>query len=165
MSVPAVPSGLMSRNVGNGSVECQWSPSAGASSYNVYLGTASGGPFAKVNLAPIRATTMRIPNIRLGLTVFVKVSAVNASGESAQSSLALDATCSPGTTTLRFEGLAGDTIPAGALFVAKVASGKLVSFVTQASGVCAVKQGVNPVVSSDGATVVSPDGAVVLSAT
>ena len=133
MAVPAAPQNLLSRNVGNGSVELSWTASGGAVSYNIYLAIALAGTYTKINNAPILATTVRLPNFKFGITVYLKVTAVNADGESAQSAVSQDATCSQGIVTLQFEGLLGDMIPAGAMFTAKVGS-RLVSFVTTTAG-------------------------------
>ena len=136
MAIPAAPLNPLSRNVGNGAVELAWDASAGALSYNVYISTASGGPFVRANRATISDTKVRLPNLRFGITAYFKVTAVNADGESAQSSLAEDATCAQGVTTLQFDGLVGDQIPAGAVFAAMVGT-KLVAFRTTTGGTCA----------------------------
>jgi hypothetical protein len=161
MSAPAAPTNALSMNKGNGSCEIQWSASVNAVSYNVYLATSLTGTYRKANLKPILGTVTRLPNLKFGLTVFFKVTAVNAAGEeSALSTVAEDATCSAGTVILQFTGLIGDVIPAGAIFTARVGQA-LVSFRTLTTGTVAP----NTVVSSDGATVVSPDGATVVSLT
>ena len=136
MAVPSAPSGVLARNVGNGSVELSFNSSVGALSYNIYLATSLAGTYTKINNAPITTTTVRLPNFKFGVTVFFKVSAVNTDGESAQSDAAQDAVCSPGVVTLQFTGLVGDIIPAGAVFTAMVGT-KLVSFVTTTEGQCA----------------------------
>lgn len=136
MSAPAAPTNVLCRSVGNGSLEIQFSPSAGAASYNVYLATAPSGPFNKANLAPVLGTVTRLPNIKFGLTVYVKVTAVNAGGEeSAQSATAQDAICNPGTCTLQFESIPGDLIPVGATYMARVGT-RAISFITLTSGTC-----------------------------
>ena len=159
MSAPAAPQNVLARNVGNGSVEIQWDQAAGAVSYNIYLSaTSSSGPFYKANWAPIIGAVTRLPNLRFGLRVYCRVTAINAAGEeSVQSATALDAVCGPGVVTLTFEGLVGDKIPAGAIFTAKVGAA-LVSFVTTTSGFI----GAVSLVSPDGASLVSPDGATVV---
>ena len=135
MAVPAAPTGLLSRNVGNASVELSFTASAGAVSYNIYLATSLAGTYAKINNAPITSTTVRLPNFKFGLTVYFKVTAVNADGESAQSAVSQDAVCNQGVTTLQFTGLVGDVIPIGAMFTALLGT-RLVSFVTTTAGVC-----------------------------
>ena len=136
MAVPSAPTGLLSRSVGNGSVELQFNPVIGAVSYNIYLATSLAGTYTKINNAPILSTTVRLPNFKFGTTVYFKVTAVNTDGESAKSDASQDATCSQGVVTLQFESLVGDVIPAGAMFTAKVGT-RLVSFVTTTSGTCA----------------------------
>ena len=136
MNVPAAPQNLLARNVGNGSVELQFSASVGAVSYNVYLSITLAGTYVKINNAPIFSSPVRLPNIKFGTTVYFKVTAVNADGESAQSSASQDAVCQQGVVTLQFEGLVGDVIPVGAMFTAKVGT-RLVSFITTSAGTCA----------------------------
>ena len=136
MAVPSSPSGVLARNVGNGSVELAWTASAGALYYNIYLSTTLAGTYTKINNAAVTTTTVRLPNFTFGVTVYFRVTAVNADGESAQSAVAQDATCGQGVTILEFTGLVGDQIPLGATFAAKVGT-RLVSFVTTESGTCA----------------------------
>jgi hypothetical protein len=81
MSAPAAPTNALSMNKGNGSCEIQWSASVNAVSYNVYLATSLTGTYRKANLKPILGTVTRLPNLKFGLTVFFKVTAVNAAGE------------------------------------------------------------------------------------
>jgi hypothetical protein len=129
---------VLSRNVGNGAVEIQFVASAGAVSYNVYLSTSLAGTYTKANMAAITGTTCRLPNFPFGVTVYFKVTAVNAAGEeSALSSVAQDAICSPGTATLQFTDLVGGTIPAGKVFLGKTTGGRPLAFVTTARGVAA----------------------------
>jgi hypothetical protein len=135
MSVPAAPTNLLSRNVGNGSVELQWTPVAGAVSYNIYISNSAAGPFTKANIAPVVNSAARLPNLVFRTTVYFKVTAVNASGESIQSALAQDATASVATTVLCFKGLKGDQIAAGAIFAAVVGT-QLISVQTLAGGTC-----------------------------
>ena len=135
MSIPAAPTNLLSRNVGNGSVELEWSASVGAISYNLYLSTSQGGSFIKANLFPITDTKAILFNFVFGTKVYFKATAVNAVGESAQSALARDAKCGNGTTTLLFKSLVGDQILAGAVFTAQVGA-RLVAFQTLAAGIC-----------------------------
>ena len=136
MAVPSAPLNPLARNVGNGSVELQFSAVAGALYYNIYLSTTLAGTYTKINNSEITTTTVRLPNFKFGITVFFKVTAVNADGESAKSAAAQDATCGQGVTILEFTGLVGDQIPLGATFAAKVGT-RLVSFVTAESGTCA----------------------------
>ena len=133
---PTPPQNVMSRNVGNGVVEIQFSPAVGAVSYNVYIATSLAGTYRKANLSPVLWTTTKLPNIPFGLTVYLKVTAVNVGGEeSALSTAALDAVCLPGVVTLRFEDIVGARIPVGAVYAVRMGAAQ-VSFVTTTAGIC-----------------------------
>ncbi len=84
-SVPAVPTALAA-TAGNQQVSLSWTASSGATSYRVKRASASGGPYTQVG-AP---TTTSYTNTGLtnGTTYFYVVSALNATGESANSSQA-----------------------------------------------------------------------------
>jgi len=81
--VPPVPVGLTA-TAGAQQVALSWTASSGATSYNLKRSTTSGGPYAQVG-APT-ATTLTDTGLTNGTTYFYVVSAVNASGESANSS-------------------------------------------------------------------------------
>jgi cellulose 1,4-beta-cellobiosidase len=83
--LPAVPTGL-SATAGNQQVALSWTASSGATSYHVKRATSSGGPYAQVS-APT-GTTFTDSGLTNGTTYFYVVSAVNASGESANSAQA-----------------------------------------------------------------------------
>jgi mannan endo-1,4-beta-mannosidase len=83
---PAVPSGL-SATAGNAQVALSWSASAGATSYNVKRSTTSGGPYTTV-ASNVTATSFTNTGLTNGTAYFYVVSAVNANGESANSSQA-----------------------------------------------------------------------------
>jgi fibronectin type 3 domain-containing protein len=82
--IPAAPTALGSIP-GNGSVSLIWNGSSGASSYNVYRGTASnaesGTPIA-TGITSVNYTDATVAN---GTTYFYKVAAVNSAGTSALS--------------------------------------------------------------------------------
>jgi len=84
-SVPAVPTALAA-TAGNQQVSLSWTASSGATNYYVKRASASGGPYTQVG-AP---TTTSYTNTGLtnGTTYFYVVSALNATGESANSSQA-----------------------------------------------------------------------------
>jgi fibronectin type 3 domain-containing protein len=82
-SVPAPPSGLVA-TPGNGQVGLSWTASTGASSYNVKRATVSGGPYTTV--ASPTGTTFTNTGLTNGTTYYYVVSAVNAAGESGNSS-------------------------------------------------------------------------------
>jgi len=81
--IPPVPTGLTA-TAGNTQVSLSWGASSGATSYNVYRGTTSGG---EGTTAIATATTTSFTNTGLtnGTTYFYKVAAVNSAGTSAQS--------------------------------------------------------------------------------
>jgi fibronectin type 3 domain-containing protein len=82
---PAAPTGLMA-TAANAQVSLAWTASAGATSYNVKRSTTTGGPYTKIS-SPT-ATNFTDTNLANGTTYFYVVSAVNATGESANSAQA-----------------------------------------------------------------------------
>ena len=83
---PATPTGLQG-TAGNAQVSLSWDASTGAMSYNVKRSTANGGPFSATLASP--AVTNYIDTaVTNGTTYYYVVSAVNASGESANSAQA-----------------------------------------------------------------------------
>lgn len=81
--VPAVPTGLTA-TAGNQQVSLTWTASAGATSYNVKRSTTSGGPYTTV--ASPTGTSQADSGLTNGTTYYYVVSAVNATGESLNSS-------------------------------------------------------------------------------
>jgi fibronectin type 3 domain-containing protein len=96
-AVPAAPTGLAA-SAGNATVSLTWSATSGATSYHVKRSTASGGPFTQV-AAPTSASYADA-SLTNGTTYFYVVSALNASGESANSSQASAVPTAPIGTTL-----------------------------------------------------------------
>jgi len=82
-SIPAAPTGVAAVP-GNARALLSWGASAGATSYNVKRATVSGGPYTTINSPTTNSftDTGRTNNT----TYYYVVSAVNASGESANSS-------------------------------------------------------------------------------
>ena len=80
---PAAPTGLAA-TAGNAQVALRWNASAGATSYNVKRSTTSGGPFTTVATG-VTATLFTNTGLTNGTTFFFVASAVNAGGESANS--------------------------------------------------------------------------------
>src|SRR5580704_7187425 len=81
---PPTPAGLVA-TVGNGSVALTWTASAGATSYSIYRGTASGGE----GTTPVATTTSNSftdTGLTNGTTYYYKVTASNSAGTSALSS-------------------------------------------------------------------------------
>jgi cellulose 1,4-beta-cellobiosidase len=79
---PAPPTGL-SVTPGNAQVSLSWNASSGATSYNVKRSTVSGGPYTTVGSPS--TTSFTNTGLTNGTTYFYVVTAVNASGESGNS--------------------------------------------------------------------------------
>ena len=79
---PVAPSGL-NATAGNAQVSLAWNASSGATSYNVKRATTSGGPYTKV--AGPATTSDNDSGLTNGTTYYYVVSAVNSTGESANS--------------------------------------------------------------------------------
>ena len=91
---PSPPTGL-SATPGDSQVALTWNASASATSYNVKRATTPGGPYTTI--APnVTATSHTDTTVANGTTYYYVVSAVNADGESADSS-ELSATPNPTT--------------------------------------------------------------------
>jgi hypothetical protein len=69
------------------SVTLTWTASTSTvAGYNVYRSTVSGGPYTKLNLTPVAATTYTDTTVQSGMTYFFVVTSVDSSGvESANS--------------------------------------------------------------------------------
>ncbi len=81
--VPAVPTAL-NATAGDRQVALNWSASSGATSYNVKRATSSGGPYTTVSSPTTNSHTDT--SLTNGTTYSYVVSAVNAAGESGNSS-------------------------------------------------------------------------------
>jgi fibronectin type 3 domain-containing protein len=81
---PPTPTGLQAA-AGNAQVSLSWNASSGATSYNVRRSLASGGPFNTI-LASLAAPNYTDTSVTNGTTYYYVVSALNAAGESANSS-------------------------------------------------------------------------------
>jgi len=79
---PAAPSGLLAA-AANAQVSLTWSASATATSYNLKRGTTTGGPYKTIS-SPT-ATNFTDIGLTNGTTYFYVVTAVNSTGESANS--------------------------------------------------------------------------------
>jgi len=71
-------------------ISLSWSPStSNVTGYNIYRGTSSSGPFARLNSALNTATSYVDNSVGVGATYFYATTAVNSSGaESSYSNLA-----------------------------------------------------------------------------
>ncbi len=84
VTTPPVAPGGLNATAGNAQVSLSWSASSGATSYNVKRSTTSGGPFT--TLSSSSGTSYVNTGLTNGTTYYYVVSAVNSSGESANSS-------------------------------------------------------------------------------
>jgi hypothetical protein len=82
-ATPSVPSGL-SATAGGTQVVLNWSTSAGVTSYNVKRSSTNGGPY--ITIASPTTTSYTNIGLAIGGTYYYVVSAVNAEGESPNSS-------------------------------------------------------------------------------
>ena len=80
---PPTPTGLAAK-AGNASVALAWTASTGATSYNVYRGTTSGGE-GTTPVATTASTSYNDTGLTNGTKYYYKVAAVNGGGTSAQS--------------------------------------------------------------------------------
>jgi cellulose 1,4-beta-cellobiosidase len=87
-AVPAAPTGLTATvpNGRGGRINLSWTASSGATSYNVKRATVSGGPYTTI--ASSTGTTYNNSGLTSGTTYYYVVSAVNAAGESPNSTQA-----------------------------------------------------------------------------
>ena len=116
------PTSVLSRNVGNGSLEVTWVAAAGpVDHYDLYVAEDPDDTFVQANLEDIDGTRFVVPNLPFGTTVYVKVKAVDENGtESAFSALAQDAYAVKSRALLRFSGPVGAEITNGALFTCPI---------------------------------------------
>lgn len=81
-AIPSAPTGLHA-TAGNAQVALTWTASSGTTSYHVKRGTTTGGPYTQIG-SPTSAS-FTDTGLTNGTTYFYVVSAVNTSGESADS--------------------------------------------------------------------------------
>ena len=82
--LPATPTTLLA-TAGNGAVTLSWAASAGATTYNVYQGTSSGGEAAAPVQSNVIGTSVTLSGLSNGQAYFFRVAAVNNGGTSAMS--------------------------------------------------------------------------------
>src|SRR5262249_50683057 len=92
---PPVPTGL-NATPGDKQIVLTWSASAGATSYNVYRGTAANGEATTPIMTSITTATFTNTGLTNGTTYFFKVAAVNANGTSDKSNEASAMPTAPG---------------------------------------------------------------------
>jgi fibronectin type 3 domain-containing protein len=83
-TAPPAPTGLTA-TAGSAKVNLSWTPSSGATSYNVYRGTSAGGESTTALKTGITTTTYADTGVTHNTTYYYKVAAVNAGGTSGQS--------------------------------------------------------------------------------
>ncbi|MGO8670870.1 MAG: fibronectin type III domain-containing protein, partial [Capsulimonadaceae bacterium] len=88
---PTTPTGLTATG-GTAQVALAWTAGTGATSYNIYRGTASGGESATAVASGITLVSYTNTGLSAGVAYFYKVAAVNAYGTSAQSTEATAST-------------------------------------------------------------------------
>jgi fibronectin type 3 domain-containing protein len=84
VTLPPTPTSLVATG-GNASVVLSWTASAGATSYNIYRGTTSGGE-GSTPVGTATSNSFTDTGLTNGTTYYYKVSATNSAGTSAQSS-------------------------------------------------------------------------------
>lgn len=84
MPPPTAPTNIRVTN-GYQQTTVQWNASTRAASYNVYMGTVSGGEYDLI-ASNVIGLTYTVTGLTTGVQYFVVIKAVNASGESAASS-------------------------------------------------------------------------------
>jgi hypothetical protein len=77
---PLAPTGLSAIG-GNARVDLSWTAASGASSYNVFRATTSGGPYSP-HATGVSATSYGDTSVTNGTTYYYVVTAMNAAGES-----------------------------------------------------------------------------------
>ena len=85
--IPAAPTGLQA-TAGNAQVTLSWSAVIGAADYNVKRAAISGGPYTAI-ASVVTTTGYTDTSVTNGISYFYVVTAVNVSGESADSSQAV----------------------------------------------------------------------------
>jgi fibronectin type 3 domain-containing protein len=104
---PATPTGLTATG-GNASVTLNWTASSGATSYNVYRGTTSGGENATPIITGITATTFTDTTVTNNTTYYYEVAAVNSTGISNKSNEASATPSAPPAAPANLTATAGN---------------------------------------------------------
>lgn len=118
-AVPSAPTNVTA-TAGNATVTLSWSPSSGATSYNVYRGTTSGGEGVTPISTGITGTSYSDTTVANGTTYYYTVAAVNASGTSIQSN---ETSATPRTVPSTPTGLAATAGNAQVVLTWTVATG------------------------------------------
>jgi fibronectin type 3 domain-containing protein len=109
IAIPGTPTGFVAFTNGN-YIQFNWNASSGATSYNLYRSTTAGGEGSSPTYTGVTSTFIDT-GITGGVTYYYKVTAVNASGESAKSteSSAVAPTIPPAPTGLAVGALTATT--------------------------------------------------------
>ena len=84
-TTPAAPTGLVA-TPGSGTIVLNWNASPGASSYDIYRSTSSGGEGATPIQTGVTSTSFTDTSVTSGTTYYYEVTAVNLFGDSTDSS-------------------------------------------------------------------------------
>lgn len=107
-TLPATPADFRVVSATTGQNNLAWTASAAANSYNLFRATTSGGPYTVIAVGLI-GTTYTDTNLVAGTTYYYRITAVNGSGESAQSPVLAPVPGSPLLANLRFDDASGTT--------------------------------------------------------
>jgi fibronectin type 3 domain-containing protein len=94
ITAPSAPTGLTATS-GNTQVSLSWTPGTGATSYNIYESTTSGGPYTKVGSST--TTSYTVTGLTNGTAYYFVVTGVNSVGESGYSNQASSTPAVPTT--------------------------------------------------------------------
>ncbi|HEX2641394.1 MAG TPA: M14 family zinc carboxypeptidase [Thermoanaerobaculia bacterium] len=163
-AVPGAPSGLAA-TPGNGQASLTWTAASGATEHNVYRGTASGGPFTKIQ-SNLTGTSFTDTGLTNGTTYYYVVTGTNGVGEGPNSNEASATPVLP-PTVVTFTSVAADD---GWVLESSETANAGGSIDSTASTTSALRVGdatsdrqYKSVVSFDTSAI--PDGATILSAT
>lgn len=99
-SAPSTPTGLAASAAGTTQINLSWTAVSGATSYDIYRSTSSGGTYSRVGSEPTVSSGSTTSYSDTGLSsataYYYKITALNASGESAASSAVTATTQSSG---------------------------------------------------------------------
>lgn len=97
---PSTPTGLAATAASSSQINLTWTQTSGATSYDIYRDTSPTGSFARIGSEPTvssgSTTSYSDTGLTAGTTYYYKISALNASGESAASSAVSAVTQSAG---------------------------------------------------------------------
>jgi fibronectin type 3 domain-containing protein len=89
---PNAPTGVKADDKSDDSIKLKWNDVSGAASYNVYRSLTPNGTFTKRNSTAISNNKYEDHGLNKGTTYYYKITAVNAGGESVQSTVVSETT-------------------------------------------------------------------------